>query len=318
MRAVAYDRYGPPGVLRLVDLPVPEPAVGQVLVRVAATGVNLSDWECLTGAPAYARLGGLRAPARRVLGSDVVGRVAAVGPGAQTFAVGDEVYGDVLGLKGGFAEYALAPVTALAHRPEGLDVVQAAALPQPGAIAAHGVRHVRAGSRVLVNGGGGGSGVLAIQLAAQAGAHVTGVDAAAKLDLMRAAGADDVVDHRREDALRRRGAYDLVIDLVARRSPLACRRALAPGGWYEAVGGTVAALLGIATVGAAAGVLTGRRVGVAAVPTGPRAFGPVGARCAEGELTVHVERTYGLEDAPAALARVGAGAALGKLVVVLG
>lgn len=318
MRAVAYDRYGPPDVLRLVDLPVPEPAAGQVLVRVAATGVNLSDWECLTGTPAYARVGGLRAPARRVLGSDVVGRVEAVGPGVRAVRAGDEVYGDVLGLKGGFAEYALAPVEALAHRPEGLDVVQAAALPQPAAIATHGVRHVRAGSRVLVNGGGGGSGVLAIQLAARAGAHVTGVDSAAKLDLMRAAGADDVVDHRHDDALRRRGAYDLVLDLVARRSPLACRRALAPGGRYEAVGGSTAALLGVATVGAAAGALTGRRLGVAAVPTGPRAFGPVGGRCADGGLTVHVERTYGLEDVPAALARVGAGEALGKLVVTVG
>ena len=120
MRAAVYDRYGPPEVLRVEDVPTPSPGAGQVLVRVAATSINLSDWEWLRGSPLYARIGGLRAPARRTLGSDIAGRVEAVGEGVTRFRPGDEVYGDNLALKGGFAEYAVAPEAALAHKPAAL------------------------------------------------------------------------------------------------------------------------------------------------------------------------------------------------------
>ena len=109
MKAVVYDRYGPPDVLRVEQVRMPTPGPKQVLVEVVATSVNLSDWECLRGTPLYARIGGVRRPARRTLGSDIAGRVHAVGPGVTRFRVGDEVYGDNLGLMGGFAEYAVAP-----------------------------------------------------------------------------------------------------------------------------------------------------------------------------------------------------------------
>src|SRR5262245_21035341 len=109
MRAVVYDRYGPPDVLRIENLPKPSPTAGQVLVQVVATSVNLSDWETLRGSPLYSRIGGLRSPARRTLGSDIAGRVDAVGPAVTRFRPGDELYGDNLVLKGGFAEYAITP-----------------------------------------------------------------------------------------------------------------------------------------------------------------------------------------------------------------
>ena len=138
VKAVVYDRYGAPDVLRVEDVPVPTPAAGQVRVKVAATSVNLSDWECLRGSPAYARIGGLRSPARRTLGSDIAGVVDDVGPGVTRFRPGDEVYGDNLALKGGFAEYALAPESALAHKPAGLTFAEASTIPQAGAIALQG------------------------------------------------------------------------------------------------------------------------------------------------------------------------------------
>src|SRR5690348_9287485 len=185
MRAVVYDRYGPPDVLRVEDVPTPSPTARQVLVRVVATSINLSDWESLRGSPAYARIGGLRRPARRILGSDIAGVVDAVGPGVTRFRAGDQVYGDNLRLKGGFAEYALAPESALAAKPAGLSFAQASTIPQAGAIALQGVRTAGAGRRVLINGAGGGSGSFAIQLCADAGAHVTGVDNAAKQEFMR-------------------------------------------------------------------------------------------------------------------------------------
>ena len=117
MKAVVYERYGAPEVLRIEDVSIPTPGPGQVLVRVAATSINLSDWETLLGTPAYSRIGGLRTPRRRTLGSDIAGRVEAVGDGVTAFKPGDDVYGDNLGLKGGFAEYAVAPASALAVKP---------------------------------------------------------------------------------------------------------------------------------------------------------------------------------------------------------
>ena len=317
MKAVVYDRYGPPDVLRVDDVPTPSPAAGQVLVRVAATSVNLSDWECLRGSPLYARLGGLRSPARRTLGSDIAGWVDTVGEGVTRFRPGDEVYGDNLALKGGFAVYAVAAESALAHKPAELSFAEASTIPQAGAIALQGTDGAAAGRRVLVNGAGGGSGSFAIQLAKRLGAHVTGVDNGAKLDFMRSLGADEVIDYRSADFTLPLQPYDLILDLVAHRSVFAYRRALAGGGRYRCVGGSVRALLRVMTVGWIAGRLTGRRMGVLAVKEGPSHFEPLAELCIAGDVDIHIHRTFGLDDIRDALAHVGEGHALGKVVVTL-
>ncbi len=316
MRAVVYDRYGSPDELRVEEVAVPSPGEKQVLIEVAATSVNLSDWEGLTGSPAYARNGGLRAPSRRVLGSDIAGVVTAVGSGVTRFRLGDEVYGDNLALMGGFAEYALAPESALAHKPAELTFAEVSTLPQSGSIAIQGTASARHGQRVLINGAGGGAGTLAIQLAKLSGAHVTGVDNAGKLDFMRELGADEVVDYRSEDFTRRE-PYDLVLDLVAYRSVFAYRRAVARGGRYLMVGGTVRSLLRVITVGAALGLLTGRRLGLLIARPGPTYFVPVAERCITGDLRIHIDRTFTLDEVPEALAYVGEGHALGKVVVTI-
>jgi NADPH:quinone reductase-like Zn-dependent oxidoreductase len=318
MRAAVYDQYGGPEGLRVAEVPMPSPGAGQVRVRVAATSVNLSDWESLRGTPLYARLGGLRSPARPTLGSDIAGWVDAAGDGVTRFQAGDEVYGDNLALKGGFAEYTVAAASALTTKPAELTFAQASTIPQAGAIALQGTDSAAAGQRMLVNGGGGGSGSFAIQLAKRLGAHVTGVDNARKLDFMRALGADDVIDHRHEDFTRRTPPYDLVLDLVAHRSVFAYRRALSPGGRYRCVGGSVRALLRILTVGWAAGRITGRRIGVLAVKEGPAHFEALADLCVRGDVGIHIDRTFGLDEVPEALAHVGQGRALGKVVVTVG
>jgi NADPH:quinone reductase-like Zn-dependent oxidoreductase len=315
VKAVVYDQYGSPDVLHVEDVPVPSPEDGQVRVQVVAASVNLSDWECLRGSPAYARIGGLRAPARRTLGSDIAGVIDAVGAGVTRFRRGDQVYGDNLALMGGFAEYAVAPESALAHKPAQLTFAEASTIPQAGAIALQGTHGARAGNRVLINGAGGGSGTFAIELAKRCGAHVTGVDNVAKLDFMRSAGADDVIDYGRDDFTRPEQPYDLILDLVAHRSVFAYRRALAPGGTYRCVGGPVPTLLRVLTVGWVVGRLTGRRIGVLAVKEGPAHFEPLAALCVTGGVRIHIDRVFALEDVPAALAHVGEGRALGKVVV---
>jgi NADPH:quinone reductase-like Zn-dependent oxidoreductase len=215
---------------------------------------------------------------------------------------------------GGFAEYALAPVSGLAYKPEALTFSQAAAIPQPGPIALQGTSTVRPGQRVAINGAGGGSGSFAIQLAKRAGGHVTAVDNAYKLDHMLAMGADEVVDHRSED-FTRLGPFELILDMVAHRSVFAYRRALAPGGRYRCVGGSVRALLRVLTIGVVAGRLTGRRMGVLAVRPGPAHFEPLAELCVAGEIQIPIDRSFGLDEVPEALAQVGEGRALGKVVV---
>jgi NADPH:quinone reductase-like Zn-dependent oxidoreductase len=315
MKAVVYDRYGPPEVLRLEEVPTPSPGARQVVVEVAATSVNRSDWECLVGSPMYARIGGLRAPARRTLGSDIAGRVAAVGSDVTRFQLGDEVYGE--SPMGGFAEFAVASETALALKPEELTFTEASTLPQAGAIALQGMAGAGPGKRILINGAGGGSGSFAIQLAKLAGAHVTGVDNPGKLEFMHSLGADEVIDHGSQDFTRSEPS-DLVLDLVAHRSVFAYRRALAPGGRYLCVGGTVRTLLRVVTIGAVIGRLTGRRLGLLMVKSGPTHFQPLAEHCVSGEVRIHIGRIYRLDEVPQALADVGEGRALGKVVVEVG
>ena len=207
-----------------------------------------------------------------------------------------------------------APESGLAHKPEALTFAEASTIPQPGPIALQGTATVRPGQRVAIIGAGGGSGSFAIQLAKRAGAHVTGVDNAEKLDHMRSIGADDVFDYRAQDFTRLE-PFDLILDMVAHRSVFAYRRALAPGGRYRCVGGSVRALLRVLTVGVVIGLLTGRRLGVLAVRPGPTHFQPLADLCVSGDVRIHIDRTFDLDQVSQALALVGEGHALGKVVV---
>ena len=158
--------------------------------------------------------------------------------------------------------------------------------------------------------------MFAIQLATRAGVPVTGVDNAEKLDFMRSLGAERVIDYRSED-FTRTGPYDLIVDLVARRSVFAYRRALAPGGRYLIVGGTARALLRVVTVGALLGRLTGARLGVLAVRPGPSSFTTLEQPVLGGAVRIRIDRVFTLDEVAAALAYVGGGHARGKVVVLI-
>ncbi len=289
---------------------LPFPRTDEVLVQVVTTSINLSDWESLHGSPGYARFGGLR----RILGSDVAGRVTAVGPGVTRFRVGDEVYGDSMPRFGAFAEFIVMPETELAAKPAVLSFADASTIPQAGAIAREAIALGEPGMRMLINGAGGGSGSLLIQLAVAKGLHVTAVDNAGKLDFLRRLGAHEVIDYRASDPYRT-GPYDLIVDMVAHRSVFTYRRALARGGRFVMVGGTLRALLRMVTIGPLVGRLTGRRLGLLIVHTGPKHFAELGERVAAGEVRVHIDREFPFEELPAALTLHGDGKALGKVVV---
>jgi NADPH:quinone reductase-like Zn-dependent oxidoreductase len=308
-----YTRYGSPDVLRLTEVDTPTAKDGEVLVRVRAVSLNLSDWESLRGTPLYARVGGVFRPRRHILGSDIAGRVEAVGAGVTRFTPGDDVFADILSQLGGFAEYVAVPERLLAPMPAGMSHDEAAALPQAGVIALQGILEkgrVRSGQRVLINGAGGGSGMYAVQLAKLHGATVTGVDNGEKQDFMRSVGADHVLDYTREDYTRTGRTYDLILDLAAYRSVSDYRRALAPDGRYLMVGGSMSTLFRVLVGG-------GRRIRVLAVRLGVAGVAPMADLCRAGKITTIIDRRFPLAEVPAALSYVGGGHAKGKVVITV-
>jgi NADPH:quinone reductase-like Zn-dependent oxidoreductase len=320
MKAVVYTRYGPPETLRLEDVDRPRPRDDEVLVKVRAVSVNASDWETLRGKPLYARIGGPARPRFRTLGSDIAGRVEQTGPAVTRFRPGDEVFGDNLAQMGGFAEYVCAREKALAAKPTGMSFAEAAAIPQAGVIALQGIRSkgdVRPGQRVLINGAGGGAGSFAVQLARLAGAEVTGVDRTGKLDFMRSLGADHVVDCTREDFTRTGDRYDLVLDVAAHRSVFDYRRALAPGGRYLYVGGSVSTLLQVLIVGPLIGRTAGKKARLLLVRPNPRDLVAVAELCQAGTIVPAIDRRFSLGEVPEALRYLGEGHAHGKLVITI-
>src|SRR6266496_5136668 len=230
MKAVVYHEYGPPDVLRLEDVDLPTPTDDELLLKVHAISVNRSDWEGLVGKPLYARLGGLRKPSNKILGSDVSGRVEKVGKNNTEFQPGAEVFGEMEDYHGGFTEYICTRGKAWAHKPANLTFEEAAAIPQAGVIALQGMRGIHPGQTVLINGAGGGAGSFAVQLASLYGAEVTGVDNTEKLDFMRSLGADHVIDYTRADFTKNGKQYDLILDVIAHHSVFAYKRALQANG----------------------------------------------------------------------------------------
>jgi NADPH:quinone reductase-like Zn-dependent oxidoreductase len=237
MRVAVYERYGPPEVVTIAERPEPATNAGELRVRVHAAAVGSSDSAGRSGTPWFARLAfGLRAPKRSVLGSEFAGVVDAVGPGVTRFAVGDRVYGATGIDAGAHAERVVVSESgAIVRLPDEVGMADAAAVCD-GALTAlpflrDGAR-VGPGARVLVNGASGSVGAAGVQLAKHLGAEVTATCGPAHVEMVRALGADRVIDYMREDFTVARRAYDVIFDAIGKSTFRRCRPALAPGGSY--------------------------------------------------------------------------------------
>ena len=320
MKAIVYTEYGLPDVLQLKEVERPTPKDNEVLIKVHAVSVNASDWEYLRGRPLYARLGGLRKPRKRILGSDIAGQVEAVGTNVKQFQLGDEVFGDILDLMGGFAEYVCAPENKLALKPASMTFEEAAAIPQAAVIALQGIRdkgQVQLGQRVLINGAGGGAGTFAVQLAKLYGAEVTGVDNTGKLDFMRSLGADHVIDYTREDFTENGKQYDLILDVVAHRSVFAYKRALRSNGSYFLAGGSVATIFQVLLLGAWIRGTTGKKIRILAVRPNLKDLVYITELYEAGKVVPVIDRRYTLSEVAEAIRYLGEGRAKGKVVVTV-
>jgi NADPH:quinone reductase-like Zn-dependent oxidoreductase len=233
MNAIVYNAYGPPDVLSQEEVVTPVPGKDDVLVEVLATSLNRGDTYMRGGDLFLLRLySGLHTPKFRIPGSDIAGRVAAVGGDVTTFRVGDEVYGDISGAGfGAFAAFARAPVKVLARKPAGLSFEEAAAVPMAATTALHGLRakgSVQQGQQVLIHGASGGVGTFAVQIARAMGAVVTAVCSTRHVETVRALGASSVIDYTREDFLSSGRQWDRILVVNGNRSLSDYRRDFVP------------------------------------------------------------------------------------------
>ncbi|ACQ81939.1 Alcohol dehydrogenase zinc-binding domain protein [Beutenbergia cavernae DSM 12333] len=334
MRAVVQDGYGRPDRLRVENLPVPQPAADEVLVRVRASSLHPDVWHVVAGRPLVLRLmgAGVRGPRQVVPGTDLSGEITAVGSGVTGLAVGDDVFGETLrGIQwvngGAWAEYAVAPAAALARKPDGVTHEQAASVPTAGLIALANLPdrgRSLAGQRVLVNGAAGGVGSIVVAVAVASGATVTAVDAADRLEMVRSLGVDRVLDYRVEDFTAGPDTYDLIVDIPGNHSYAACRRVLTPQGRYVLIGHDGYGSYGHRWLGGVP-----RQLGLMArapfsrhldagvtQPAKADSMADLRALLEDGRLRPAVGRTYPLEEAAQALAALASGSVHGRIVLV--
>jgi NADPH:quinone reductase-like Zn-dependent oxidoreductase len=243
MRAIRFDRYGPPSVLELRDVDMPAVGDDEVLVRVRAASVNPLDWHFMRGEPYLVRmLAGVSRPkpGARMLGADMAGSVETVGRNVTEFQPGDEVFGG-LDDRGTLAEYiSVRQDGAMLPKPAGLTFEQAASVPVAAVTALQALRdkgHVQPGQKVLVNGASGGVGTFAVQIAKALGAEVTGVCSPRNVEMVATIGADQVIDYTQQDFTTGKRRYELVADIAGNRSLRETRGVLVPKGALVVVGG---------------------------------------------------------------------------------
>lgn len=334
MKAVVQIRYGPPqDVLEVREIEKPSVGDDEVLVQVRAASVHADVWHVVTGLPYVLRLmgAGVFSPKYRVPGTDLAGIVEAVGKNVTRFKPGDAVFGEShRGMQwrngGAFAECAAAPESALAIKPEGVTFEQAAAVPTAGYIALANLRgraNIQAGQQILINGAAGGVGAIALQLARARGARVTGVDRAEKLQLVRALGADRVIDYTQDDCTRGDERYDLILDVASTLSLSDCRRVLKPEGIYVFIGHDHYGRAGRRVLGSlpqAFGVMLrapfDRHTAVAfSSPPKQEVMAELSDLLATGKLTPVVGRTFPLDSVSEAIRCLQEGSVSGRIVI---
>jgi NADPH:quinone reductase-like Zn-dependent oxidoreductase len=256
MKAIVCTKYGSPDVLHLQEVAKPAPKDDEVLIKIHAASVNSRDWRMMRANPFFMRLmpGGLLRPKNKILGTDVAGRVEAVGRNVRQFKVGDDVFGYLPSStgRGTFAEYVCADETMVAVKPANLTFEQAAAVPLAAITALQGLRdkgNIQPRQKVLINGASGGVGMFAVQVAKAFGTEVTAVCSTRNLDMARLIGADHVIDYTRENFTRNGQRYDLILAVNGYHPIAEYLRALTPKGIYIVAGGSMLQLFQAALQG---------------------------------------------------------------------
>ncbi len=323
MKAIVCRRYGTPEALHIEEVEKPAPTEGQVLVKVLASSVNAKEWHRTHGALLLRLFTGLRRPKDPWLGTDIAGRVEAVGTGVTRFKPGDEVFGAA---PAAFAEYAVAREDRIVPKPANVSFEQAGAVGVAAITALQGLRdhgHIKAGQKVLINGASGGVGTFAVQIAKAYGAEVTAVCSPRNLEQAQALGADSVIDYTKEDFTQGGRRYDLIFDVVGNHSGSAYRRTLKSGGICIIVGfgfphvswGKVLGFLVLGPIRSRMGATRARFMGGAKFSK--ESLAVIGELLASSKIVPMIDRRYSLPEAAEALQYLGEGHARGKVVITM-
>jgi len=326
MKAIVYQNFGSPDILRFEEIDKPTPADNEVLIKVRAASVNPLDWKLMKGGPFILRLLlGLGKSKIKRPGVDVAGQVEAVGMNVTQFKPGDEVFGTC---RGAFAEYATSQLvpgmkSVLVRKPANVTFDQAASAPVAALTALQGLRdkgRIRQGQKVLINGAAGGVGTFAVQMAKSFAANVTGVCSTTNLDMVRSIGADCVIDYTKEDFTRSGQRYDLVLDCVGNHSLSACRRVLNPKGILVMVGAPdespvyrlLARLLGALLLSR----FVSQKMVFFIAKVNQEDLTILGELMATGRVTPVIDKHYRLSELPEAFRYAAEGHSRGKLIVI--
>ena len=326
MQAIVRDRYGPPDVLELREVPRPVPAADEVLVRIRAASVNAYDWHLLRGEPSIVRMmTGFGKPKTPATGADLAGVVEAVGSAVTRLRVGDEVYGHG---DGSFAEYVATKEAHVALKPASLSFEEAAAVPMAGTSALQALRdkgQVQPGQKVLINGASGGVGTFAVQIARALGAEVTGVCSGRNAELVRSLGASHVVDYTKENFTRSGVTYDVILDIADTHSISDYRRALTPTGTLVSLGaaggpgqqaGTAAIMFGT-TKALVLSAFIRQNLRLYVAKSSAADLDVLREMIEGGKVRVVIDRRFALAEVPDAIRYVETGHARGKVVVTV-
>ena len=322
MKAIVCEKYGPPDVLQLRETPKPVPKENEALVKIMAASLNAADLETLRGDFVTRMVAPLK-PKHMIPGTDFAGQIEAIGSRVMQFKPGDEIWGDLsFPLDGGtLAEYVCIPEKALRLKPASMTFEEAAAIPTAAVVALQKLRikgPIRSGQMVLINGAGGGVGTFAIQIAKYFGAEVTGVDSTEKLDTLRAIGVDHVIDYTQEDFAQNRQHYDLILDIVVRRSFFDYRRVLNPQGICVMVGGSLRRVLTNKILGSIFPNTGNKKMGLGKWnPNKKEDLDFLQELVEAGKLKPVIDRCYPLSEVPEAFRYLEAGHVRGKAVITM-
>lgn len=323
MKTIVHETYGPPEVLRLVEVEKPVPKDDEVLVRVHAASANAYDWHMLTADIFLVRLtgGGLRRPKDTSLGADIAGEVEAVGKDVTQFQPGQAVFGDIAGSgQSGFGEYVSVKEKLLAPKPANLTYQQAAAVPMAGVTALQGLRDagkIRAGQKVLIQGASGGVGTFAVQIAKAYGAQVTAVCSPRNLAQARQLGAEHVIDYTQQDFTQSGQEYDLILAANGYHPLAAYKRALAPDGIYVMAGGKPAQIFQAVLLGGWMSRGGGKQMMALMAKHSQDDLLALKELLESGAIVPVIDRRYPLSETAEAMRYLGAGHARGKVVVIV-
>lgn len=321
MKAITLYEYGSPDVLKFEEVEKPTPKVGEVLVKVHAAAANAADIHLMHGTPFLVRLmiGGLRKPNYHILGSDIAGRVEAVGANVTQWKVGDEVFG--ASNLGGFAEYVCAKAELLVSKPSALTFEQAAGAPMAAFTALQALRDqgkLQAGQKVLINGASGGVGSFAVQIAKLLGAEVTAVCSTRNIEIVRTLGADHVIDYTQTNFTQNGQQYDVILAANGYHPITAYKRALRPNGIYVMVGGTNPQLFEALLLGPLMSIGTKKQMKVTSAKSNPADLLYLRDLLEAGQLISVIDQCYPLQDGAQAMRYLDAGHARGKVILQMG